>query len=181
MGGRSIKLKKYIVNFLQSGIGILIIFTVIVCLYTLLYISYTRPRDIQYKYNGIKYQIGNLQSAEPINIEVKGKYVKGLFGKYVEFDGTIKVGNKIFTCKPITFNKYKMSSLESSEGPYGMIYIGDMFEKLTIEILEPNQNGGYSWSGENGWMISAPCNDRKEAVEISNKLIQKFYKNQVIK
>lgn len=64
---------------------------------------------------------------------------------------------------------------------YGMIFIGGMFEKLTIEIDEPDGSGGYSWSGKNGWMISAPCNNRAEAVEVSNMLIQKLHKDLVIK
>lgn len=170
---------KYLKNILLSGYGILFMFVVVVVLTTWIYMSYTRPIDIQYRYSGIKYQIGDLQSAEPINIEIKGKFVKELFGNYGEFDGTIKVGETIFTDRPIGFNKYKMGSLTSSEGQYGMIFIGDKFENLTIEILEPNQNGGYSWSGENGRMISAPCNDRKEAVEISNILIQKLHTSSI--
>jgi hypothetical protein len=61
-----------------------------------------------------------------------------------------------------------------------MIYISDKFDKLTIEILESKQNGGYSFSYRNGWLISAPCNSRKEAIEISNALLKRLYKGVVI-
>jgi hypothetical protein len=78
-------------------------------------------------YNGIKYQAGNPQSVEPVNIEIKGKYIKELFVKEVEFFGTIKIGEKVFSCSPIVLNRDKMGQLES----YGMIYISDKFRKLT--------------------------------------------------
>ena len=169
-------MKKRIIDFLLSDKVIIITLIVSISLFTWFWISYDQSRDVEYKYNGIKYLAGNLQSAEPINIEIKGKYVKQLFVENVDFYGTIKVGENAYNYNPITFNKYKMGSLE----PYGMIYISDGFEKLTIEILEPNQYGGRSFSYRNGWLISAPCNDRKEAVEVSNALIQRLYKGLVI-
>ena len=70
-----------------------------------------------------------------------------------------------------------MGSLMSSAGQYGMIFIESVFEKLTIEVDEPDEHGGYSWSGKNGWMISAPCSNRIEAIKISNELIQKLNKD----
>ena len=172
-------MKKYSLNLFKSGYVIFVAAIAIVFLLTWFYMLYTSPIDFQYKYNGVKYQVSNLKGAELINIEVNGKYVKGLFGKYVDFDGTIKVGDKIFT-GPLRFNKYKMSSLELGNEFYGMIFISNMLEKITIEIHEPNQSDDYSWSAENGWMISAPCDDRKEAVEISNTLMQRLRKSPVI-
>lgn len=175
-----IKVRKYLKNILLSGYGILFMIVIVIFLTIYLYLSYTRPINIQYKYSGIKYQAGNLQSAEPINVEIKGKFVRELSGSYGEFIGTVKVGELIFADKPIGFNKYKMGTLYSGEKQYGMIFIGDKFEKLTIEIDEPTDYG-YSWSAKNGWMISAPCNDRKKAVVISNLLEQKLHKDLIIK
>jgi len=162
--------KKIFTNVLLLRYGILFIFILGVCLYTWFYMSYTRPIDIHYEYNGIKYQSGNLQSAEPIRIEINGKLTKELYREYGEFDGTIKVGENIFTGRTMVFNKDKMASLESSEGFYGMIFVDNNFRKLTIEIFEPTGNGSYTWDDRTGWMISAPCNDRVEAVRISNIL-----------
>jgi len=169
-------LKKHAIDFLLSGKVIITTFVVALCLYTWIYISYNQPEHIEYKYNGIKYQAGNPQNVETINIEIKGKYVKELFVKEVEFFGTIKVGEKVFSCNPIKFNRDKMGELKS----YGTIYVSDEFEKLTIEILEPTHNGGYSFSLRKGWLISAPCNSRKEAIEISNALMKRLYKGLVI-
>ena len=63
----------------------------------------------------------------------------------------------------------------------GDLFISDMFREISIDILEPNDNGGQSFSYNDGWIIAAPCNIRSEAVEISNKLIQKLHKDVLIK
>lgn len=169
-------MKKCISNFLLSSKVIITTLAVTLCLYTWIYISYNKPEYIDNKYNGIKYQAGTPQSVEPINIEIKGEYVKELFVKEVEFFGTIKIGEREFICDPIKFNRDKMGELRG----YGMIYISDKFEKLTIEILEPTKNGGYHFSYRNGWLISAPCTNRKEAITVSNELIQRQHKGLVI-
>ncbi len=169
-------MKKHTIDFLLSGKVIIATFVVGLCLYTWLYISYNKPEYIEYKYTGIKYQAGNPQSAEPVNIEIKGKYVKELFVKEVEFFGTIKIGERVFSGDPIKFNRDKMGELKS----YGMIYISDKFEKLTIEIFEPIEKGGYIFSYKNGWLISAPCKSRKEAIEVSNAIIRRLHRGLVI-
>jgi hypothetical protein len=58
-----------------------------------LYVIYTSI-DIQYKYNGIKYQAGNIESAEVVSIEIKGKYVREWFGKPKLFEGQIIVNQR---------------------------------------------------------------------------------------
>lgn len=177
-------MRKFIENALLSGKVVLTLIILILGLYTWFYLSYKRPKNIQYSYNGIMYQIGNLQSSESIRIEIKGELTRELFGehgRYGEFNCTIKVGDKIFTDSSIAFNKYKMGALISYGKQYGMIFIKGVFEKLTIEADAPNGNGGYSWSGRNGWMISAPCSNRIRAIEISNILTHKLYKGFVIK
>lgn len=174
-------MKKYIVDFFKLGNGILTIFALTIFLSTWFYISYTGSRDIDIRYNGIKYQAGNLQSFEPIIIEIKGSYSKRLFSREAEFNGTIKLWERVVSDKPIKFNKYKMGVLDTDDGIFGMIFISDMFEKLTIEIHESNQKGGHSWNSNNGWLISGPCNNRGEAVEISNILEQRLHRELVIK
>lgn len=107
-----------------------------------------------------------MQSVETISIEISGKLTRELrqlfveSDQYGEFSGTIKLGEKVFTGSSIVFNKGKMALLSSSEGQYGPIYINDMFQKLTIEILEPTGDGGYTWNSGNSWIVSAPCKNR---------------------
>lgn len=171
-------MKGYIEVIRKSNFVVFIAFAAAVLLYLSITIPMESPKNIEYKYDGIKYQAGNLQSSEPIRIEINGKYVKKVFSAYVDFEGTIKVGEEVFN-GPIRFNKYKMGPL--GEGYYGMIFIKGIFEKLTIEIHEPDANGVYSWSGMDGWLISAPCTNRAEAVAVSNELIGKLYKPLIIK
>lgn len=170
-------MKRSIIDFLLYDKLIIIAIGAAACFFIWFYISYNQPLEINYRYNGIKYQAGNQQSAESVNVEIQGRYKQELFVQGVNFYGTIKVEERSFSCNPISFNKYMMGELES----FGMIFISDKFKQLTIEILESNENGGYSWSGQNGWLISAPSKSRKEAVMISNTLEQKLHKNLVIK
>ncbi|HYE11445.1 MAG TPA: hypothetical protein VEF53_14845 [Patescibacteria group bacterium] len=173
-------IKKYFVSFIQSDKIIILFLSICLLSFSWFYISYNQPRDIHYRYNGIKYQAGNLEIAEPILIEVKGTYLKELFVREVEIDGFIKIGEKTFNCDKMRFSEYSMNTLQSSEGHFGVILMSDMLKELTVEIHEPNQYGGYSWSGQNGWLIAAPCNNRNEAIKISNMLIEKRHKGLVI-
>lgn len=181
-------MRKYLKNILLSGYGILFMFVVVVFLTTWLYMSYTRPIDIHYRYSGIKYQAGNLQGSEPISFEIKGKYERKWFEKPELFEGQI-----IIDCKALygvngdgsesnkyAFNNEKMGSIQG-DGFKGSIYNNDNMKEILIEIHEIDSKGSESFSYKNGWLISAPCNSRKEAVEISNMMIQKFYKDVVIK
>lgn len=45
-----------------------------------------------------------------------------------------------------------------------------------ILVLFEKDNGGNSWDSTDGWLISVPCNNREEAVVISNVLIKRLTK-----
>ena len=151
---------------------------------TWLYMSYMAPLEIHYKYSGLKYKNGDPSVVVPITIDIDGSYTRGLFNKEDEFKGKIIIADKELNCekKPIKFNKYKMASLDSgtisNSEHFGMIYIGDMFKRLTIDIHELGENQVYYPSG---WLISAPCEKRDQAVEISNSLVQRMSKGLLIK
>jgi hypothetical protein len=83
--------KNFFQKVLLSRYGIIFIVIVIVSLCSWL----TRPREIHYKYNGVKYQIGNLQSSEPVIIEIKGKYKKKLLQKTQIFEGKIIINGEM--------------------------------------------------------------------------------------
>jgi len=137
---------------------------------------YTAPKNLHYMYDGVKYHEENLELAEPIKIEVDGKYKSGLFGYNDEFVGKIKIGEKVFAFSdyPLKFNKYKMGVLDTNRSSiddfYGMIFISSMFKEMTIEIHEYKGDGTYC---ANKWIISAPCENAKEAVELSQRLIRR--------
>jgi hypothetical protein len=177
--------KNFFQKVLLSRYGIIFIVIVIVSLSSWL----TRPREIHYKYNGIKYQIGNLQSSEPVIIEIKGKYKKKLLQKTQIFEGKIIINGEM--CyggrgtedikSTFVFKKMNFGHIES-DNFNGLLFISEMLREITIGIFEPeNSEGVGGLSYKSGWLISAPCNNRAEAVEIANRLIQKFHKNEVIK
>ena len=137
---------------------------------------FTTPKSLHYIYDGIKYHKENLELAECIKIEVDGEYKSRSFGYNDEFVGKIKIGDIIFDFSdyPLKLNKYKMGVLDtdmsSNYGFYGMMFINSMFKKITIEIHEYKGDGVYC---ANQWMISAPCKNVKEAVELSQRLIRR--------
>jgi hypothetical protein len=169
---------KMIRRFLQSEIGILIAIITVISIFTWLYLKYTHTRDISYKYDGIKYQAGNLEVVENISIEIKGKYAKSLFGKKDSFIGTIRIGDKTFNDNNgiIYFGKEKWSSLIDANGiSYATIYYSGIFKKITLTLYEKSQDGNLVWNANNGLLISAPSKTRVEAVEISNSLLHKKF------
>ena len=132
------------------------------------------PTDIDYKYDGLLYQGGNEDNFEIIEIEIKGEYTNKFFEKNSVFEGVIKIGDIIFTAEeiPIVFGESGVGSLENEV--FGFLYQSNGFESLTITISEEKSFiEGYNFDGKSDWLISAPCQTREEAVEISNELIRK--------
>lgn len=179
-------MKKTISNFVITYKGIILIAVTFIFIWA--YISYTKPiiTNIEYSYNGIKYQAGNLDYAEPISIIIKGVYTKERSSGDIIFKGDILVNGEM-SVNGNDGDKYVFNNESSNHtiirwGDFrGDLFISDMFKEISIDILEPNNKGGYSFSYNNGWIISAPCNNRSEAVGISNKLIQKLVNDVVIK
>jgi len=152
------------------------IVVIIIVVISIIVISYTAPIDISYTYEGIKYQAGNYDGVEIVRIEIQGEYRRRIFSEFSEFEGVIKVGDKIFSNTPFYFNKYGMDSLRANDELWGIIFQSDEFEILTIEIWEKNVSGeGHYFHRASGWYISAPCQTRDEAVEISNMVLRKLY------
>ncbi|NMA49978.1 MAG: hypothetical protein GX947_09505 [Tissierellia bacterium] len=181
-------MKKNITNFIQTDKGIIFLIIAIIFISAGVYSVYTKPivTDIEYSYNGIKYQVGNLDYEEPINLEINGVYTKVRSSGEVLFKGDIIING----VKSIGYgndgNEYAFNN-ESNHNVIkwddftGDVFISDKFKELSIDILRANGKEGYSFSYNDGWIISAPCNSRDEAVEISNKLIQKLHKDVLIK
>jgi hypothetical protein len=160
-------------DFFKSDRFILSTLGIAICFFILFYISYNQPEYIDYKYNGIKFKAGSLQHEEKVNIEINGKYLRKLFVKEDEFNGIIKVGDDVFNFSSMELGDYGVFSLGSNM----VATFSNGLRELCIQILEPNQNGTYSFSYMNGWFISAPSENRKEAVKLSNILIQKVHKD----
>lgn len=159
----------------------LVIIMSIVAISICLLIAIGYPRDIHVKYNGIKYQAGNTASAEPITIEINGRFWYGFLGEEDKFEGQIKIGDLVLNYFnwQLHFDKYKSASLDLDDymslSTYGKIFMSNKFEKFTILVYEQVGYGEASWSSGDGWLISAPCNSRDEAVKLTNEMLPKHH------
>lgn len=146
--------------------------------------KYGATYDINYKYKGIKYQINNVSNSIPVEIVIKGKYQKGFHNDPDLFEGDIIIDGVKF--KPqnndneYAFNNYLMTQIKNVD-TIGSLFITDMFKEITIEISVLDDTGGRGFNYNNGWLISAPAENREEAISISNKLIKRQQKDLTIK
>lgn len=175
-----------IIKYISTNIKTIIAICFILALVVFYCYKYNQTYIIQYNYDGIKYQSNNLNSGMPLSIEVNGVYKKGYFGNPDIFEGKIIIDGELcygqyqHRSYKYAFNKYKMSQIENDNFK-GHFFIGDMFKEVTIEIHETESPGVVKFSYMNGWLISAPSENRDQAVKISNKLIQKLHKDVNIK
>lgn len=157
--------------------GYIICIFLILLSITLYVIWYSIPRRINLTYAGIKYQLGNPNKQEFVNIKIDGSYVYGILSKD-SFQGSIKIGDENLTgLKLFVGEDYQLLNyFDEREGKFkifGEIYIGKGFKDLTVCIREDN----IKWTSKNGMMISAPSKDRTEALKISNELMRNAMKN----
>jgi len=149
-------------------------------------ILYIYPRNISVNYNGIKYQCGSTDNSTSVNIKIEGSLRKKLFGKSSKFYGKIIIDdiNFEYTEWPLYLDKKNVGLLEYREADnmktFGQVITSNSFKTFTLEVFK-TQKGGYSWNSGDGWLISAPANNRNKAVEISNVLLKKLHPETVIK
>ncbi|WP_425804431.1 hypothetical protein ACHOLT_20220 [Desulfitobacterium sp. Sab5] len=139
-------------------------------------------RNIDYKYSGVRYQVGNSGYEEPVNIEIKGKYTIGFFSSFDKFDGKIIIEDKVFDYSDFiqevdNYKKIPLTLKSGDKSIYGDLFYNNVFKQVTISIRDQEGSSQYSWSNKDGILISAPCKNREQAVEISNILIPKKYRN----
>lgn len=165
----------------KIGIGIVITFLIAG------YFYYTFPQKVNLTYNGIKYKLGDLQEQqEQIKITINGYYYNKLFSKDF-FKGSISIDNEGYPSdesyprlKLLVGEQLQMISYLDWEGDgtyhtYGQTFIGENLDGLTI-CVQNEQNG---WNSEDGFMVSAPAENRVEALEISNKLMNSVLKKKL--
>ncbi|MDV3428979.1 MAG: hypothetical protein LIR50_18465, partial [Bacillota bacterium] len=122
----------------------------------------------------VKYQAANQDTYENVKVNVEGKLRKKLFSGEAKFNGKIIVDGITldYSNYPLTFTKKGSGVLDfikdGSFNTYGSIIISNSFDNMTIMI---DKNG--EWSSEDGWLISAPCSNIKEAAAISNLLFKR--------
>ena len=148
---------------------------------------YSIPKEINQAFDGIVYGVGNKsnQLNKEVTITIKGKLYRKIFNQD-RFKGTIDINGEL--PKNIIIDKKEVEvvfienggSLSIGDSPYGFLYINKDLSELTIivyELLESgSDNATYEWDPKGGLLISGPATNRKEALNISNKLIEDLLK-----
>lgn len=141
--------------------------------------SYLRKIDINVAYNGILYRLGDSSYSEKIKVSINGNLTKVLF-KEDNFQGKIIINNTEMSKLDINFDKlgrgiiYYYDEIYGEYRTYGTLITSNIKENFTICVLEENKEikGTASWSSRDGLMVSAPAENRVEALKISNELMK---------
>jgi hypothetical protein len=152
-------------------------------------IWYFTPKRYSETVNGVYYQLGTEGIIERIKVHLDGKLQNHINGKKT-FTGVINFeGSKVpqipkdrtelklhydghnFTT---IFSGFRIiddkGRIEPNIFTYGWVYTDDEFSGFTIKVMDDNDQ----WSPSNGHMITAPANDRQEAMKRSQELIKEF-------
>lgn len=161
-------------------------------------IWFTYPKKIDLNMKGIKYQLGeeNKEMSKPIVVHIEGEVQRSLWG-VVNFKGTIDIDGEEIPVPAahrelnITLGKDLIGGITYAyfdEGtprlyPYADFYSNRDFSKVAIAVYkkddgndtDPNSTGR-GWTGGDGLMIAAPAKDRIDALEVSNELMEDYWK-----
>ncbi|GAE37288.1 hypothetical protein [Halalkalibacter akibai] len=152
---------------------------------------YTFPKTLVKQLDGVYYQLGKDEIIRNIAVQIDGTLQKSLLGKRT-FKGEIKIEGEDFVVPAnqrqleLTFSKadnrgfLNYGYVDDEANPkvysYGVIYMNPDFTEFTIAKYEKDheEDFGGSWSGADGFMITAPADDRASAITISNRLMKNF-------
>ncbi|WP_127533126.1 hypothetical protein [Paenibacillus kobensis] len=163
-------------------------------------IYYTFPRNVEVRLTGIKYRLGEegaKAGTEQATVFIKGKSRMTWKGKRI-FRGEVGiVGEDIpvpedqrrltihFDDKGMGAMSYAYFDYDRPGGTahprtyrYHTLFANKDYSEITLLLMMPR--GGNTdtsskwWSGEDGFMLSAPANNREEALVVSNQLMRKY-------
>ncbi|WP_134340038.1 hypothetical protein [Filobacillus milosensis] len=139
-------------------------------------IWYTTPRDVNQTIEGIQFQLGEESVEKPVTIKINGELSRSLSGggiyggKFVitgedvqipSEDSGVTIDYRGQKNGILLYRNYQPGRHET----VGTIVVNNQFEEIAIMLY----NHG-SWSSEDGQIISAPANNRKEALELAREL-----------
>lgn len=163
-------------------------------------IWFVYPKRVNQTFEGVSYQLGDQENnADKVTIKVDGKLKKRLFKNQI-FEGTIAIDDELLPPNVEETLKIELDSIWGGGWiqywepfmnvyTYGILIINNDFSELTIlkqesdvseeedhenpqSSVEGDQRKRSSWSGEDGRVISAPADDRTEALKITNMLME---------
>ena len=160
---------------------VVIVCTILLLIIFLQYIPWPVDKSIQL----VQYQNNNLSYEQPLSIQIEGKYYRSLF-KDDLFKGSINLNNYDFTeewhtvdivfndrygiLRYIKLNNTPLGDWSIDSKTLGIILAIPGFDNFSI-LFDGGSNSNPSLrSSENTLFISYPANNRKEALNILEKL-----------
>ena len=155
------------------------IFVIILLVGIIIYI-FPWPHKIDTIMQGVQWRIGDADYSEDVSITVKGVYKQYLFKDDI-FEGKISIDIYDNTLDvpiiPTHFNdgyasliyQYAFNDIRS----FGNLSCTPNFDQLLITVHEPIDGQRKGWHGDNGLNISAPANNRTQALETAKILSNK--------
>lgn len=153
-------------------------------------IWYFYPKKYDKTLDGVYYQLGDNDVYEEVSVQLNGT-LQNLISGDNRFEGTIEIQGEQLPMIPE--NREKLVLYYDREGPgiiasylssggdgvlitdnytFGLIYTDSNFEQFSVMIHTrdaDNPDGG-SWTGMDGYLITAPARNRDEALDITDKL-----------
>lgn len=159
----------------------LILITIILAIIS--YVYYTFPRKFEKEYDAIEYRLGNLEYEKTFSVKINGWYTRKIFTNDY-FQGSINIGDIKLSRLKLSIDGIEpligLNESTSKPDSFGTIYIGKEFKEFTISVYEEGDKpGSKQWNGKDGLMISAPSVNRKKALDLSNKLMNKFWDDEI--
>lgn len=150
---------------------------------------YLTPKHYNKTLDGVYYQLGKEGVIENIKVNLNGKLRYHINGTK-SFRGVIHITGENVPQIPkdrseleLLYSGGNFASIVSfyrinKDGTigggiyhYGAVYINDDFTEFTIALTNDMNK---QWKPTDGFMITAPAKDRKEAIHISQQLMKKF-------
>lgn len=167
--------------------------TVVIMLPIVIQNTIYAPAEVNREFDGVYFNFDNEEFVEPVNVSINGALTKDMLFRPKTFEGIIYIdSNKFEITVPLLFSKIRKSYFLPLEyynstdwnlnhdylyNHFGQratwsIFIDKTFSQITFVSMVPNKEGGASSSSE---IITAPCNDRNDAVRITRKLMSGGY------
>ncbi len=146
------------------------------------------PAKVNKEFEGIYFDFDNEEFVEPVNVIINGTFARDMLLRPKIFEGIIYIdSNKFEITEPLLFSNISESYFLPMEyynvtdwnlnhdylyNHFGQratwsIFIDRTFSNITFVPMVPDKEGGFSSSSE---IITAPCNNRDDAVRITQKL-----------
>lgn len=158
------------------------IYVYIIIALLLLGTLYLYPKKFNNSYNALTYRLGDKTYSENIQINIEG-WLSNRFFRSPSFKGTIFIGDKKLSNTSLKFNKGNYADIlyfDEASGEYrsyGFMVTKNIRKQFTVGISEAknSDDSAKHWSSKDGLILSAPANNRDEALRITKDLMNVFW------